>query len=58
MNSSPRRELWTKIEIAGGVFLVAMIPGLMLAGHITRGLNKLSDGLRRFRTGDLQMSTI
>lgn len=48
-----RRELWMKAGISAAVFLVAMIPGLLLSRHITRGLDKLSNGLRRFRTGDL-----
>ena len=47
-----RNELLLALGIGLGAFCVAMIPGLLLAGSITGGLNKLSDGMRRFRSGD------
>lgn len=40
------------LAIGGGAFLVAMIPGLLLAGNITRGLNPLFAGIRRFQSGE------
>ena len=45
-------ELLLALAIGGGAFLVAMIPGLLLARNITRGLNKLSAGIRRFQSGE------
>ena len=50
-----RHDLWITTAVAAGVFLIAMIPGLLLSRYITRGLNDLSDGLRRFRAGDLSV---
>lgn len=47
-----RAELLLALAIGSGAFLVAMIPGLLLARNITRGLNKLSAGIRRFQSGD------
>lgn len=47
-----RNELLLGLAIGAGAFCIAMIPGLLLARSITRGLNKLSDGMRRFRSGD------
>ncbi len=47
-----RSELLLMLAIGGGAFLVAMIPGLLLARNITRGLNKLSLGIRRFQAGE------
>lgn len=47
-----REELLLALAIGGGAFLVAMIPGLLLARNITRGLNKLSAGIRRFQSGE------
>ncbi len=47
-----REELWLALAIGGGAFLVAMIPGLLLARSITRGLNHLSAGIRRFQSGE------
>jgi class 3 adenylate cyclase len=47
-----RNELLVSLAIGVGAFLVAMIPGLLLAGNITKGLNKLSSGIQRFRSGD------
>ena len=47
-----REELLLALAIGGGAFLVAMIPGLVLARNMTRGLNKLSAGIRRFQSGE------
>ncbi|HEY1582804.1 MAG TPA: adenylate/guanylate cyclase domain-containing protein, partial [Chthoniobacterales bacterium] len=47
-----REELFLALAIGAGAFLVAMIPGLLLARSITRGLNKLSAGIRRFQSGE------
>ncbi len=47
-----RSELLLGMAIGGGAFLIAMIPGLLLARSITRGLNKLSAGIRRFQAGE------
>jgi class 3 adenylate cyclase len=47
-----RAELLLALAIGSGAFLVAMIPGLLLARNITRGLNKLSAGIRRFQSGE------
>jgi class 3 adenylate cyclase len=47
-----REELLLALAIGCGAFLVAMIPGLLLARNVTRGLNKLSAGIRRFQSGD------
>ena len=47
-----REELLLALAIGCGAFFVAMIPGLLLARSITRGLNKLSAGIRRFQSGE------
>jgi class 3 adenylate cyclase len=47
-----RDELLLALAIGASAFLVAMIPGLVLARNITRGLNKLSAGIRRFQSGE------
>ena len=47
-----RDELLLALAIGGGAFLVAMIPGLLLARNVTLGLNKLSAGIRRFQSGE------
>ena len=47
-----RDELLLALAIGCGAFLVAMIPGLLLARNITRGVNKLSAGIRRFQSGE------
>ena len=47
-----REEFLLALAIGCGAFLVAMIPGLLLARSITRGLNKLSAGIRRFQSGE------
>ncbi len=53
-----RDELLLALAVGSGAFLVAMIPGLLLARNITRGLNRLSAGIRRFQSGehDVQVS--
>lgn len=50
--SRQREELLLSLAIGAGAFLVAMIPGLLLARNITSGLNKLSAGIRRFQSGE------
>jgi class 3 adenylate cyclase len=47
-----REELVLALAIGCGAFFVAMIPGLLLARNITRGLNRLSAGIRRFQSGE------
>ena len=47
-----RDELLFSLAVAAGALVVAMVPGLLLARGITRGLNRLSDGMRRFQSGD------
>ena len=47
-----REELLLGLAIGCGAFVVAMIPGLLLAGTITRGLERLSAGIRRFQSGE------
>ena len=47
-----QEELLLSLAIGCVAFLVAMIPGLLLAGNITRGLNRLSAGIRRFQAGE------
>ena len=46
------RLLWFSLALGGGALLVGMLPGLWLAGGITRGLQKLTMGIQRFRAGD------
>ena len=46
------RMLWLSLALGGGALLVGMLPGLWLAGGITRGLQKLTMGIQRFRAGD------
>ncbi len=50
--SRQREEVLLALAIGGGAFLIAMIPGLLLARSITGGLNKLSAGIRRFQSGE------
>jgi class 3 adenylate cyclase len=50
-----RHDLWIVAALSGCVFLVAMVPGLLLSRHVTRGLDNLSSGIRRFRAGDLSV---
>jgi class 3 adenylate cyclase len=56
-----RAELLLALAIGAGAFLIAMVPGLLLARSTTRGLNKLSAGIRRFQAGEhdvqVQVST-
>ena len=47
-----RDELLLALAIGCGAFFVAMIPGLLLARNVTRGLRKLSAGIRRFQSGE------
>lgn len=47
-----RSELLLGLAMGAGAFLIAMIPGLLLARNITSGLNKLSAGIRRFQAGE------
>ncbi|MEO7724938.1 MAG: adenylate/guanylate cyclase domain-containing protein [Chthoniobacterales bacterium] len=47
-----RSELLLGLAIGADAFLIAMIPGLLLARSITGGLNKLSAGIRRFQAGE------
>ena len=46
------RMLWLSLALGGGALLVGMLPGLWLAGGITRGLHGLMAGIQRFRAGD------
>ncbi len=46
------RSLWMSLGIGGIALLVGMLPGLWLAGGITRGLQRLTMGIQRFRAGD------
>jgi class 3 adenylate cyclase len=46
-----RDELLSALAVAGVALGIAMLPGLLLARGITRGLHRLSDGMRRFRSG-------
>jgi len=47
-----REELLLSLAIGCVAFLIAMIPGLLLARNLTRGLNRLSAGIRRFQAGE------
>lgn len=47
-----RTELLLGLGIGAGAFVVAMIPGLLLARAVTQGLNKLSHGMQRFKAGE------
>jgi class 3 adenylate cyclase len=53
-----RSELWSSCAIALDAFVIAMIPGLLLARSLTRGIQKLSEGIQRFQSGqhDVQVS--
>ncbi len=42
------------LAIGAGAFALAMAPGLLLAGSVTRGLRRLSEGIRRFQAGDYE----
>ena len=46
------RMLWLSLALGGVALLVGMLPGLWLAGGITRGLQRLTVGIQRFRAGD------
>lgn len=45
-------ELLFALATGAAAFCIAMIPGLLLARSITRGLHKLSAGIQRFKSGD------
>jgi class 3 adenylate cyclase len=47
-----RAALWTALAIGGGAFAIAAVPGLLLARTLTRGVNRLTDGIRRFQAGE------
>ncbi|MEO7319829.1 MAG: HAMP domain-containing protein [Chthoniobacteraceae bacterium] len=46
------RTLWMSLALGAAALLVGMLPGLWLAGGITRGLQRLTVGIQRFRAGD------
>lgn len=46
------RTLWLSLALGGGALLIGMLPGLWLAGGITRGLQRLTIGIQRFRAGE------
>jgi class 3 adenylate cyclase len=50
-----RNELLLALAVGLGALCFAVIPGLLLAGHITRGVNKLSEGMKRFKSGENQV---
>jgi len=47
-----RDILLTSLALAAVAILVGSLPGLWLARNITRGLNQLAAGMRRFQAGD------
>lgn len=47
-----RKDLLTSTAIALDAFVIAMIPALLLTRNLTRGLQRLSDGIQRFKSGD------
>ena len=49
------RHLWISLAIAGLAVLVGMFPGLWLARGITRGLDRLAAGMRKFRAGETEV---
>jgi class 3 adenylate cyclase len=53
-----RAALLTSLAIGGAAFVVAMVPGLILARTITRGLNKLTEGIRRFQDGQYDVRVV
>src|SRR2546421_1605728 len=53
-----RQVLLTSLAIGGGAFIVALLPGLLLASRITKGLNRLTDGIRRFQKGQYDVRVI
>jgi class 3 adenylate cyclase len=50
-----RTDLIVGLMVGCGAFLVAMVPGLLLARSLTRGLRQLADGIHDFRAGDDQV---
>jgi len=51
-----RKELLSSVAIALDAFVIAMIPGLLLARNLTRGIQKLSEGIKRFQGGEQNVS--
>jgi len=52
------KELWElclTAFIGVAAFLVAMVPGLFLAGNITRSLSRLSTGIKLLETGEYEV---
>jgi len=47
-----RKDLGTTSAIALDAFVIAMIPGLLLARNLSRGIQKLVDGIKRFQSGE------
>ncbi len=47
-----RAHLFVGLAVGCGAFVVAMVPGLLLARGLTRGLRQLADGMQGFRAGD------
>ncbi len=45
------RELRLALLIGLGAFAIAVVPGLLLAASITRGVRTLASGMERFRSG-------
>ena len=43
---------WMALALGSGALALGMMPGLFLARGITRGLNRLTRGMERFRAGD------
>lgn len=50
--SKLRNDLLKSAAIALDAFVIAMIPGLLFARNLTRGIAKLSEGIRRFQSGE------
>jgi class 3 adenylate cyclase len=53
--SRQREELMFSLLVAVAAFALAMLPGLLLASRLTRGLNRLAAGMRRFQAGDARV---
>ncbi len=50
--------LLTSLGLAAVALLVGSLPGLLLARSITRGLNQLAAGMRRFQAGDTAVQVV
>jgi class 3 adenylate cyclase len=50
-----RNDLLLGLGVAVGAFCVAMVPGLLLANNITRGVQRLAYCVKRFKSGDHQV---